>query len=125
MRIRWGVIHRVARCIGYPYRVVFGWMGVYFMSDYEDKADYWSGFHALAGALIANVVIGYSGLYWVGFVSAFVVSFLWMLAYELLIDGLKIEDVRGAQQSDIGYNFMGAFLSVIAAMVGRWISLGW
>ncbi len=119
MRINWMVIHKIARWMGRPFRIAFEKLGVLFMPDFEDIPDYWSGFHALAGALIANFVVGNRGLRMSSYILALVVSFLWMVAYEVLVDGLKIEDVRGASESDIGYDLMGATLSVFFTWLGR------
>ena len=119
VRISWWDIHKIARAIGYPFRVIFERAGVFFLPDFEDdEADFVSGFHALVGALIANVAVAYGGFHWRSLLAAFTASFLWMLAFGL-IDGLDAEEQRGTRQSDIGWCFFGVSLSILALALGH------
>lgn len=76
VRISWWDIHKIARAIGYPFRVIFERAGVFFLPDFEDEPDFWSGFHALVGALIANVAVAYGSFHWRSLLAAFTASWV-------------------------------------------------
>lgn len=115
MKIRWSKLHEVIRYIGRMIAIPFKLMGFWQWIDRnEDKMDVWSFGHALAAALLTSFALGAGASLWL----AWLFGNLIMLAYELAIDGLRLEDERGAQDSDLGYNFVGATMTVVAFWLG-------
>ena len=120
MGIRWSKLHKVIRYIGRTIAIPFKLMGFWqWIRPREDVMDVWSFGHALAAALLTSFALGAGASLWL----AWLFGNLIMLAYELVVDGLRLEDPRGAQDSDLGYNLVGATMTVVAFWLGsllRW-----
>ena len=120
MYYNWINIHKITKWVGgkiaYPFKRFGTW---YWVSPEEDVMDEWSFAHAFASALLTIFAYGSGASLFV----AWLFGNLIMLSYELFIDGNKLEDPRGAQESDLGYNFMGTTLTTLACLFGSfWIT---
>lgn len=115
--INWSLIHRFAQKVGgllaRPFRLLYP--DLTWIPPEQDVWDEWSFAHSLATAFI----------FWCTFTLtlsrsfASATAFFIMLFYELYIDGLRLEDERGASEADIGYNTIGLLLALFSTFL-RW-----
>ena len=74
----------------------------------KDRMDVWSFSHAYATAILYFIL-----LHFFSWTIAAPIAWVLMYLYEIIIDGNKIEDVRGASRLDIGFNTLGIFIAIL------------
>lgn len=111
MKVHWVIIHKVAWLLGsilsFPFRPFAWWI-----PERRDVQDQWSFSHALATALLYWFFYSWIGVRWIAVLMAWFI----MLIYEIWIDGMKLEDPRGASRADVGYNTIGVILAWMASL---------
>ena len=115
-RFRWLRIHDWVRLLGFLLYPALKVMPIHIRPAFQDRMDVWSFGHALASALWVVFFVGMGAPTWMAWVGALVI----MTAYEVLIDGFRLEDPEGASVADLGYNLLGASLTILALAAGQW-----